>query len=149
MFDLISLVIAPLFVGLVLLLVEHWLDDQRITTQVVVNLHVYCRSRRKKSHSLSSQSGSGFCAVCTDLISYRKAIITWNIIVINSPTKSLHLFPASIFLHDIRTGLPFVGYFAQADDMGQVFLVFFGKHDRIQDIQQINDGKVDREVADL
>ena len=26
-FDLISLVIAPLFVGLVLLLVEHWLDD--------------------------------------------------------------------------------------------------------------------------
>ncbi|HAZ58826.1 MAG: type I toxin-antitoxin system Fst family toxin [Trichococcus flocculiformis] len=27
MFDLISLVIAPLFVGLVLLLVEHWLDD--------------------------------------------------------------------------------------------------------------------------
>jgi hypothetical protein len=29
---------------------------------------------------------SGFCAACTDLISYRKAITTWNIIVINSPT---------------------------------------------------------------
>ena len=25
--DLISLVIAPLFVGLILLLVDHWLDD--------------------------------------------------------------------------------------------------------------------------
>ena len=33
--------------------------------------------------------------------------------------------------------------------MGQVFLVFFGKYDRIQDIQQVDDGKVDREVADF
>ena len=61
----------------------------------------------------------------------------------------LRLFPTSILLHDIRTGLPFVGYFAQADDMGQVFLVIFGKYDRIQDVQQVDDGKVDREVTDL
>ncbi|MCF1675273.1 type I toxin-antitoxin system Fst family toxin [Tetragenococcus halophilus] len=29
--DCISLVIAPLFVGLVITLVSHWLDDQQIT----------------------------------------------------------------------------------------------------------------------
>ncbi|EGO2587820.1 MULTISPECIES: type I toxin-antitoxin system Fst family toxin [Enterococcus] len=27
MYELMSLVIAPLFVGLVILLVDHWLDD--------------------------------------------------------------------------------------------------------------------------
>ena len=68
--SVISLVIAPLLVGLIITLVDHWLDDQTIASKLLSNSHACIRNKCKEKPDLLAIGWAFVLFIRTYLVSH-------------------------------------------------------------------------------
>ena len=68
--QIISLVIAPLLVGLIITLVDHWLDDQTIASKLLSNSHACIRNKCKEKPDLLAIGWAFVLFIRTYLVSH-------------------------------------------------------------------------------